>query len=78
MRGSRKIEDLISLISKLSHSESMKVDYILNNLNKMNNLHNLNLSDDEKRLLRKYQNKSIGHLKMPNDIRSSVKPRFDQ
>lgn len=75
---SRKIEDLLSIIAKLSQSESIKIEYILNNLNKMNNLHGLNLSDEEKKLLRKHQNKGYGHLKIPNNINSSMKPKFDQ
>lgn len=75
MRKPRDIDQLLSLIKKLSVSESMKIDYILNNLNKVSNLHNLRLSEEEKRLLRKYQNKNFGNLR--NDPRSSMKPKFD-
>lgn len=75
MRKPRDIDQLLSLIKKLSVSESMKIDYILSNLNKVSNLHNLRLSEEEKRLLKKYQNKNFGNLK--NDPRSAMKPKFD-
>lgn len=75
MRKPRDIDQLLSLIKKLSVSESMKIDYILSNLNKVSNLHNLRLSEEEKRLLKKYQNKNFGNLK--NDPRSAMRPKFD-
>lgn len=75
MRKPRDIDQLLLLIKKLSVSESMKIDYILSNLNKVSNIHNLRLSEEEKRLLKKYQNKNFGNLK--NDPRSAMKPKFD-
>lgn len=78
MSQPRKIETLLSLLLKLGQKESMKIDYILNNLSKVSNLHNLSLSEDEKRVLRRYQNKNFGQLKMPNNINSGVRPKFEQ
>lgn len=75
MKQSRNIDQLLTLIKKLSVSESLKVEYIFNNLGKVSNLHNLRLSEDEKRLLKRYQNKNFGNLN--NNPRGSIKPKFD-
>lgn len=78
MKKSRDIKQLLQLIKELSISESLKVEYIFNNLGKMSNLHNLGLTEAEKRMLRRYQNKNYGNNKSPLDLRSSVKPKFEQ
>lgn len=75
MRKPRDIDQLIELIKKLSISESMKIDYIFDNLNKVSNLHGLRLSEEEKRILKRHQNKNFGNLS--NKPTSIMKPKFD-
>lgn len=78
MKKARDIKKLLQLISSLSTSESLKIEYIFNNLGKMSNLHNMGLTEEEKMLLRRYQNKNYGNSKTPMDLKSSNRPRFEQ
>lgn len=77
MREPRKLKSLLIEIQSLSEKESLKIDYILNNLTKVSNLYGLRLSEEEKRLLRRFQNKNFGSLKMGNDLKTSIRPKFD-
>lgn len=77
MREPRKLKALLLEIQTLSQKESLKVEYILNNLTTVSNLYGLRLSEEEKRLLRRFQNKNFGSLKIGNDLKTSIRPKFD-
>lgn len=76
MSKPREINDLIHILKNISEKDSIKLSYIFNNLNKISNLYNLQLTEDEKRNLKRLLNNNYGKLK-PFDINQQVRPKFD-
>lgn len=65
MSKQRKEKDLILILKKLAEKQSFKLNYVFSNLDKMNNLYNLRLTEAEKKLIIKYRNKHSVNLKNP-------------
>lgn len=50
----RKEKDLILILKNLADKESISINYIMNNLIKINNLYNLKLNEKEIKLIRDF------------------------
>ncbi len=66
---------LLEKIKKLQKKENMKMSYIMNNLDQVNEIHSIGLTKEEKDRLQSKHRSSISNLRSPFDISRTMRPK---
>lgn len=71
----REPKTIIELLKIISRKDSLKMSYILSNIEMINKKYNLRISKNESKLLLEHKSMIIKDMRTPFDISAGMKPK---